>query len=39
MLWTEKNSGKASILKYANSGDVTGDFSNVVGYAAVAFYK
>lgn len=26
------------VLKYANSGDVTGDKSRVVGYAAVAFY-
>lgn len=27
------------ILKYANSGDVTGDKSRVVGYCAVAFLK
>lgn len=27
------------ILKYANSGDVTGDRSQVVGYAAVAFFR
>lgn len=39
MLWAAKNDGKASILKYANSGDVTGDYGNVVGYASVAFYK
>ncbi len=26
---------KASLLKYANSGDVTGDMSGVVGYAAI----
>ena len=26
------------LLKYANSGDVTGDPSGVVGYAAIAFY-
>ena len=31
------NHGK--VLKYANSGDVTGDRSRVVGYAAAAFYK
>ncbi|MCX7816563.1 MAG: AmmeMemoRadiSam system protein B [Syntrophales bacterium] len=31
-------SKKASILKYANSGDVTGDRGEVVGYAAAAFY-
>ena len=27
------------ILKYANSGDVTGDKDRVVGYGAVVFYK
>lgn len=27
------------LLKYANSGDVTGDKSGVVGYAAVGFYS
>ncbi|MCS7314737.1 MAG: AmmeMemoRadiSam system protein B [Bryobacteraceae bacterium] len=27
------------LLKYANSGDVTGDRSQVVGYAAVAFFR
>jgi len=30
---------KATILKYANSGDVTGDKSRVVGYSAIAFHK
>ncbi len=30
---------KAKILSYANSGDVTGDKSSVVGYAAAVFYK
>ncbi len=30
---------KARVLKYANSGDVTGDFSSVVGYMAAAFYR
>jgi len=29
----------AKLLRYATSGDVTGDFSAVVGYASVAFYK
>lgn len=29
--------GKASLLKYATSGDVTGDRSQVVGYAAIVF--
>ncbi|KPJ66373.1 hypothetical protein AMJ44_08430 [candidate division WOR-1 bacterium DG_54_3] len=28
---------KIQLLKYANSGDVTGDRSKVVGYAAIAF--
>ena len=28
----------AEVLKYANSGDVTGDRSSVVGYAAAVFY-
>jgi MEMO1 family protein len=30
---------QAKVLKYANSGDVTGDHSRVVGYGAVAFFK
>ena len=30
---------RARLLKYANSGDVTGDKSSVVGYASVAYYK
>lgn len=30
---------KAMVLKYANSGDTTGDRSRVVGYGAVAFVK
>ena len=30
---------KAKVLKYANSGDVTGDRIRVVGYAAAAVYK
>lgn len=30
---------EARILKYANSGDVTGDHSRVVGYGAVAFIQ
>ena len=29
----------AKLLKYATSGDVTGDFSAVVGYASIAFSK
>ena len=30
---------RAQLLKHANSGDVTGDRSRVVGYSAFAFYK
>jgi AmmeMemoRadiSam system protein B/AmmeMemoRadiSam system protein A len=30
---------QAIVLKYANSGDTTGDHSRVVGYSAVAFVK
>jgi AmmeMemoRadiSam system protein B len=29
----------AKLLRYATSGNVTGDFSAVVGYASVAFFK
>jgi MEMO1 family protein len=31
--------GNSQLLKYSNSGDVTGDKSSVVGYASAAFYK
>jgi MEMO1 family protein len=31
------NANKAHLLKYANSGDVTGDKSSVVGYAAAVY--
>lgn len=30
---------KSRLLKYANSGDVTGDKSSVVGYVAAVYYK
>jgi len=30
---------KAEVLNYANSGDVTGDKSGVVGYVSVVFFK
>jgi len=30
---------KAKVIKYQNSGDVTGDKSRVVGYGATVFYK
>jgi len=29
---------EAKLLKYATSGEVTGDYSSVVGYGAIAFY-
>jgi AmmeMemoRadiSam system protein A len=35
----QKLNWSAKLLKYANSGDVTGDLSAVVGYASIAFYK
>ncbi len=31
----ELGAGKASLLRYATSGDITGDYSEVVGYASV----
>jgi hypothetical protein len=30
---------KAKLLRYGSSGDITGDYSSVVGYGSVAFYK
>jgi len=33
------NANKAHLLRYANSGDVTGDKSSVVGYAAAVYCK
>ena len=33
------NANKAHLLKYANSGDVTGDRSSVVGYTAAVYCK
>jgi len=35
----QKLGWKTRLLKYANSGDVTGDSSAVVGYTAIAFYS
>ena len=31
--------GNVKLLKHENSGDTTGDYSSVVGYAAIGFYK
>ena len=36
---SHKGAGDIEILKHANSGDVTGDNSKVVGYASVAFFR
>jgi AmmeMemoRadiSam system protein B len=37
--YAEGVSAKAQLLSYHNSGDVTGEHSSVVGYAAVSFAK
>jgi hypothetical protein len=41
MLWAARELGadKVQILKYATSGDVTGDYSSVVGYGAAVVLK
>lgn len=41
VMWAAQDLGadKAHILNYATSGDVTGDFSQVVGYAAAVFVR
>jgi AmmeMemoRadiSam system protein B len=41
MLWAahELGANKAQILKYATSGDITGDYSSVVGYGAAVILK
>ena len=41
VLWAARELGadRARVLRYATSGNVTGDFSEVVGYAAAAFIK
>ncbi len=35
----ELGANRSQVLKYMNSGDVTGDRSGVVGYAAAVFYR
>ena len=30
---------KATLLKYATSGDITGDYGEVVGYASIAIWR
>lgn len=37
--YAKDNQAKIKILKQANSGDVTGDLSRVVGYASAVIYK
>jgi AmmeMemoRadiSam system protein B len=41
VLWAARNLGadRVKLLEYATSGDVTGDFSSVVGYGAAAILK
>lgn len=41
VMWAARSLGadQAHVLHYATSGDVTGDYSQVVGYAAAAFLK
>jgi AmmeMemoRadiSam system protein B len=41
MLWAARELGadKVQILKYATSGDITGDYSSVVGYGAAVVLK
>jgi AmmeMemoRadiSam system protein B len=41
VLWAAKDLGAdcVKILSYATSGDVTGDYSSVVGYGAAAIYR
>lgn len=36
--YAKDSEAKIKILKHANSGDVTGDFSRVVGYVSAVFY-
>jgi AmmeMemoRadiSam system protein B/AmmeMemoRadiSam system protein A len=38
IMFANKSGAKARILKYANSGDVTGDKSRVVGYSSIVIY-
>ncbi len=35
----EMGCSRASLLKYYHSGEVSGDYSGVVGYSSIAFYK
>ncbi|MGZ3607978.1 MAG: AmmeMemoRadiSam system protein B, partial [Syntrophales bacterium] len=39
MVSKKLGANRAKLLKYANSGDVTGDKRSVVGYASAIFYN
>ncbi len=39
LLYAKHKGLKAAILKYANSGDATGDTARVVGYGSAVFYE
>ena len=39
MEYARRLGAKAELLAFGNSGDVTGDYDNVVDYAAIVFYK
>ncbi|HVP38557.1 MAG TPA: AmmeMemoRadiSam system protein B [Candidatus Saccharimonadales bacterium] len=41
VMWAARDLGadRATVLRHASSGDVTGDFHSVVGYAAAAFWR
>ncbi|MCX5687631.1 MAG: AmmeMemoRadiSam system protein B [Candidatus Omnitrophica bacterium] len=38
IMFANRLGAKAAVLKYANSGDVTGDKSRVVGYSSIVIY-
>ena len=38
IMFANRSGAKASLIKYANSGDATGDKSRVVGYSSVVVY-
>ncbi len=38
ILWAREQGASAKLLHFSNSGEVSGDFSSVVDYAAIAFY-
>ena len=38
ILWAREQGASAELLHFSNSGDTSGDYDNVVDYAAIAFY-